>query len=171
MARERADRGADPSVQAAQQPQASVSVAVVHQLVKLMTTSDIEEVTIESPDEGMKLTLRKPPVASAAPVEAEPEAYDELAGVSDGAEPQPDRHEIGAPLVGVFRASMKPGGRPLAAVGEPVREGQVVGAIEALQVLNEVEAPEAGTIREVLVEDGQPVEYGQPLFVVEPHHA
>jgi acetyl-CoA carboxylase biotin carboxyl carrier protein len=171
MARERAERGAEPAAQAAQQPQANVSVAVVHQLVKLMTTSDIEEVTIESPGEGMKLTLRKPAVVSVPIGEMELEAYDELGAAAEAAEAQRDRHEIGAPLVGVFRTSMKPGGKALVAAGEPVREGQVVAAIEALQVLNEVEAPEAGTIREVLVEDGQPVEYGQPLFVVEPHHA
>lgn len=66
---------------------------------------------------------------------------------------------------------MKPGGKPLVTVGATVREGQVVGAIEALQVYNEVEASSAGTVREILVEEGQPVEYGQPLLVVEPHHA
>jgi acetyl-CoA carboxylase biotin carboxyl carrier protein len=168
MARERAER---PSDAATAQSQATLSVAVVHQLVKLMSSGDIEEITIESPEEGMKLTLKKPAPAVAAVAEPGVEYADEADGGADGAAAQPSRLEIGAPLVGVFRASMKPGGKPLVTVGATVREGQVVGAIEALQVYNEVEASSAGTVREILVEEGQPVEYGQPLLVVEPHHA
>lgn len=168
MARERAER---PSDAATAQSQATLSVAVVHQLVKLMSSGDIEEITIESPEEGMKLTLKKPAAVAAGFVEPGVEYADEADGATDGAATPISSLEIGAPLVGVFRSSMQPGGKPLVTVGAAVREGQVVGAIEALQVYNEVEASAAGTVREILVEEGQPVEYGQPLFVVEPHHA
>ena len=77
------------------------------------------------------------------------------------------RVEIGAPLVGVFRTSMT-GEKPLVAPGDIVRKGQIIAAIEALNLLSEVEATVAGRIAEILVLDGQPVEYGQTLLVIEP---
>jgi len=161
MARERAGQNG-----ASSQAEANLSVAVVHQLIKLMSSGDIEEITVEE-GEGVKLTLRKP-----APV-AIPVADDEYDGYFAGEAPQPadaqepQRREVRSPLVGVFRTSMKPGSKPLVSVGSPVREGQIVAAVEALAVYNEVEAAQAGTIREILVEEGQAVEYGQPLFVLE----
>jgi acetyl-CoA carboxylase biotin carboxyl carrier protein len=159
MARERAEQNG-----ASSQAEANLSVAVVHQLVKLMSSGDIEEITIEE-GEGIKLTLRKP-----APVAFSDEEYDAYLA-SDAPQPadaqEPPRREVRSPLVGVFRTSMKPGTKPLVSLGSPVREGQIVAAVEALAVYNEVEAAQAGTVREILVEEGQAVEYGQPLFVLE----
>jgi acetyl-CoA carboxylase biotin carboxyl carrier protein len=165
MARERADQNGASS-KAESQADANLSVAVVHQLVKLMSSGDIEEITVEEGD-GLKLTLRKPaPVA----ISVSEDEYDLYLG-GDGTQPvdaqEEKRREVRSPLVGVFRASMKPGTKPLVNLGSTVREGQIIAAVEALAVLNEVEAAEAGTIREILVEDGQAVEYGQPLFVLE----
>ncbi len=93
---------------------------------------------------------------------------DELAARGPASENEKAFVEVRSPLVGVFRSSMKEHGKPLVSTDETVRQGQVVAAIEALNVLNEVEAPTAGRVKEVLVEDGQPVEYGQPLLLVEP---
>ncbi len=168
MARERAERPSDATTA---QSQATLNVAVVHQLVTLMSSGDIEEITIEAPAEGVHLTLKKPAPAVIGLSELGAEYADEMDGGADRAAAQPTNLEVGAPLVGIFRASMKPGGKPLVTVGSTVREGQVVAAIEALQVFNEVEASAAGTVREILVDEGQAVEYGQPLFVVEPHRA
>lgn len=165
MARERAERANADS-----QAEASLSVAVVHQLVKLMGSSDLEEITIEQPGEGIQLTLRKPAPVLAALSDEEWEGHEAAeAPHAAGAAESPSR-EVRAPLVGVFRSSMQPRGKPLVSLGTPVREGQVVAAIEALQVYNEVEAGAAGTVSDILVKDGQPVEYGQPLFVLEPSH-
>src|SRR5262249_54061936 len=152
------------------QRQAGVNVAVIHQLIRLMSTGDIEEITIEEPAAGMKLTLRKPAPLEGAFSEEEPEPVEVADAAPKGvADPTPlGVREVRGPLVGIFRANMRPGGRPLVSRGSVVREGQIVGAIEALQVYNEVEASEAGTVREVLVRDGQPVEYGQPLLRLAP---
>lgn len=169
MARERIERGGE--VRPAH-TSSTLNVAEIRQLVKLMGDGDIDEITIEQESAGLKLTLRKP-----APVI--------FASDPDGAsswpdDPPPAEHAehadketstlltIGAPLVGIFRASMKSDGKPLVAVGDTVYEGQVVAAIEALNVLNEVEASYAGNVVEIKVTDGQPVEYGQPLLIVEP---
>jgi acetyl-CoA carboxylase biotin carboxyl carrier protein len=163
MARERAERSDTDS-----QAEASLSVAVVHQLVKLMSSSDLEEITIEQPGEGIQLTLRKPAPVLAALSDEELDWHEaaETPHVPGAAEPA--SREVRAPLVGIFRTSMQPRGKPLVSLGAPVQEGQVVAAIEALRVYNEVEAGVAGTVSEILVKDGQAVEYGQPLFILEP---
>lgn len=165
MARERIERGGD--VRPAQSS-STLNVAEIRQLVKLMGDGDIDEITIEQENAGLRLTLRKPaPVMFAGDSESAAPWPDEPAP-AEQAEPQTKALTIGAPLVGIFRASMKPDGKPLVGVGDTVREGQVVAAIEALNVLNEVEATYAGSVVEIQVTDGQPVEYGQPLLIVEP---
>ena len=168
MARERIERGGE--VRPAHSSN-TLNVAEVRQLVKLMGDGDIDEITIEQESAGLKLTLRKPaPVIFAG----DPEG---ASWPDDPAPADPVEHAehetshlltIGAPLVGIFRASMKPDGKPLVAVGDTVHEGQIVAAIEALNVLNEVEANYSGKVVEIKVADGQPVEYGQPLLIVEP---
>ncbi len=165
MARERIERGGE--VRPAQSSN-TLNVAEIRQLVKLMGDGDIDEITIEQESAGLKLTLRKPaPVVFASEPDAVG-AWSDDPEPADDVEPQTNTLTIGAPLVGIFRASMKAGGKPLVAVGDSVREGQVVAAIEALNVLSEVEASYAGKIVEIAVTDGQPVEYGQPLLIVEP---
>jgi acetyl-CoA carboxylase biotin carboxyl carrier protein len=164
MARERIERGGD--VRPAQS--STLNVAEIRQLVKLMGDGDIDEITIEQEAAGLKLTLRKPaPVIFSSDLETAATWPDDPAPV-EKVEEQSTTLTIGAPLVGIFRASMKPDGKPLVAVGDTVREGQVVAAIEALNVLNEVEASYSGSVVEIKVADGQPVEYGQPLLIVEP---
>lgn len=167
MARERIERGND----AVPTPrQNSLSVAELRQLITLLNGSDLEEITIEQETAGLHLTLRKPEPASLALTgailpydgEGEPEA-------EAGSEPaEPKTVEVRASFVGIFRAAAKPGSKLAAGVGDVVREGQVVGAIEALNVLNEVEVPNSGRIEDILVSDGQPVEYGQTLLVLAP---
>jgi acetyl-CoA carboxylase biotin carboxyl carrier protein len=164
MARERAERG--DTTAPASQP-AGLNIAEIRQLIALMSAGDIEEIGIEQESVGLKLILRKQtPSAAATVVEVDGEPYEP----AEHADEQPrDNHiEVGAPLVGIFRTSMKPGSKPLVGVGDVVREGQVVAAIEALNVLNEVEVSIPGRVREILVTDGQPVEYGQTLVVIEP---
>lgn len=165
MARERIERGGD--VRPAQSPN-TLNVAEIRQLVKLMGDGDIDEITIEQENAGLKLTLRKPaPVVFAGEFETA-ESWSDDPPPAEDVEQQSTALTIGAPLVGIFRASMKADGKPLVAVGDTVREGQVVAAIEALNVLNEVEASYAGQVVEIKATDGQPVEYGQPLLIVEP---
>ncbi len=77
--------------------------------------------------------------------------------------------EIKSPMVGTFYAAPEPGAEPYAKVGSRVTSGQVVCIIEAMKIMNEIESEVTGVIREVLVENAQPVEFGQPLFRVDPH--
>jgi acetyl-CoA carboxylase biotin carboxyl carrier protein len=164
MAREKSER---PSEAAPEAPRATLSVAELRQLITLMNGGDIEELGIEEPASGLRLSLRK-----SAPVAALTAGDEDMLDVfvADGAsaEEPSTMLEVTAPRVGVFRLSMKPGGKPLVNTGDIVSEGQVVCAIEALNVPNEVEAPAAGRIQAIFVTDGQPVEYGQPLLAIEP---
>lgn len=93
------------------------------------------------------------PVAAAAPAA---EAPAEAAG-----------HVVKSPMVGTFYASSTPGGKPMVDVGSTVKEGEAVCIIEAMKIMNEIEADKAGTITKVLVQNGQAVEFGQPLFIIE----
>lgn len=168
MVRERVERGGEATPSS---PQNSLSIAEIRQLITLMNTGDIEEIAIEHEEDGLKLVLRKPaPVALglAGGDDGFADDLSALADVREGESAESGRHEVGAPLVGIFRASMKVGGKSLVQVGDVVRQGQVIGAIEALNVYNEVEAEAPGRVSDILVTDGQPVEYGQPLMVIEP---
>ncbi|HLJ81941.1 MAG TPA: acetyl-CoA carboxylase biotin carboxyl carrier protein subunit [Ktedonobacterales bacterium] len=169
MVRERVERGGDTPPQPAQNP---LSIAEIRQLISLMSGSDIEEIAIEQDGHGVKLRLAKPaPVAVAF---GDDGGYEDGALLGELAAEEDDAskpYEIGAPLVGVFRTNMKSNGKALVQVGDIVRQGQVIAAIEALNVLNEVEAGAAGRVSEILATDGQPVEYGQTLLVIDPRTA
>jgi len=93
---------------------------------------------------------------TAAPATAAPAAPAEIQG-----------HVVKSPMVGTFYRSPSPGAKPFVEVGQAVKEGEPVCIIEAMKILNEIEADRAGIVKEILVENGQAVEYGQPLFVLE----
>jgi acetyl-CoA carboxylase biotin carboxyl carrier protein len=167
MVRERTERGGEIPPP---QPPAGLSIAEIRQLIGLMESSDISEIAIERESEGLKLLLRRPaPPLGGWLEESEEDGHaDDLS--PDAAERNTSRNEgveIGAPLVGIFRASMN-SGKPLVATGDRVRKGQIIAAIEALNLLSEVEATVSGRVVEILVLDGQAVEYGQPLLVIKP---
>ena len=98
------------------------------------------------------------PVA-AAPAQA-------AAPVAPAAPAAPSGHVVKAPMVGTFYRAPNPGASPFVEVGQSVKEGEPLCIIEAMKLLNEIEADKAGVIKEILVENGEPVEYGQPLFVI-----
>ncbi len=93
-----------------------------------------------------------PSAAAAAPAPAEPAAV--------------TGHQVKAPMVGTFYRAPNPGASPFVEVGQAVKEGDALCIIEAMKLLNEIEADKTGVIKEILVENGEPVEYGQPLFVI-----
>lgn len=98
----------------------------------------------------------------AAPVAAAPAA----APAAAEAAPVIQGHVVKAPMVGTFYRSPNPGAAPFIDVGQSVKEGDPLCIIEAMKLLNEIEADKSGVIKEILVENGEPVEYGQPLFVI-----
>ena len=135
-----------------------ISVKQLQRLVRLLDRSDVTELELRRPEEGMHLVLRKVKASE----------QQESATVPVVAAPAPEtKQTVAAPLVGIFHAGPRPKGKPLVAVGDRVKVGQHVAAIESLNVINEVESPATGRIVEILVQEGQPVEYGQPLMMID----
>ncbi|MFM1989045.1 MAG: hypothetical protein RJA99_2002 [Pseudomonadota bacterium] len=106
------------------------------------------------------------PVVQAAPVAPAPAAAPAAAAAAEPA-PAATGHIVKSPMVGTFYRSANPNSAPFVEVGAQVKAGQTLCIIEAMKLMNEIEADKAGTIKAILVENGQPVEYGQPLFVIE----
>ncbi len=98
------------------------------------------------------------PMASAAPVDA---------AVNAPAAEVPSGHTVKSPMVGTFYRSSSPGAKPFVEIGDIVKEGDTICIIEAMKILNEIEADKSGTVSKILCENGQAVEYGQPLFIIE----
>jgi len=140
-----------------------ISIKQLQRLVRLLDHSDVSELELKRPEEGIHLVLRK---VKASERNNQPDMT--LAPIAvNTATPPETRQSVVAPLVGIFRAAAKPKGKPLVAVGDRVKAGQHVAAIESLNVINEVEAPVAGRITEILIHEGQSVEYGQPLMMID----
>lgn len=119
-------------------------------IVKFSQT--LQPVAYHQPEAGVAAA----PVAPAAPAAAPAAA----------AAPVVQGHVVKAPMVGTFYRSPNPGAAPFIDVGQSVKEGDPLCIIEAMKLLNEIEADKSGVIKEILVENGEPVEYGQPLFVI-----
>ncbi|WNR42557.1 acetyl-CoA carboxylase biotin carboxyl carrier protein [Paenibacillus roseipurpureus] len=157
----------------------------IKELIKLVDQSSLQELEIEN--EGARLSIRKPnksePVYVSAPVQhtyapisqpsysnTAPPAALEVPVQTGGQAKQEDSslHKIVSPMVGTFYQSASPGSAPFVSVGSKVSDKTIVCIVEAMKLMNEIEAEIKGEIVEVLVENGQLVEYGQPLFLVRP---
>ncbi len=103
------------------------------------------------------------PAVAPAPAAAVPAAAEPAAAATPAV---PEGHVVKAPMVGTFYRAPNPGASPFAEVGQAVKEGEPLCIIEAMKLLNEIEADKSGVIKQILVENGEPVEYGQPLFVI-----
>lgn len=151
--------------------QASViSVEQLQHLVQLLDQSDVSELELEQAAEGVHLVLRKVKGPQDSPTPGGMQSMNALTTQQVPAttpEPSKNEHKVVAPLVGTFHVWAKPKGGALVAVGDRIKAGQLVGTIQSLNVLNEVESSVAGRVVEMLVHDGQPVEYGQPLMVID----
>jgi acetyl-CoA carboxylase biotin carboxyl carrier protein len=139
-------------------------------LIDLVQESGIAELEITEGEEKVKIvkggavSLTAPAAASSADARALPAA----APAAAPTEPAPgqDGHVVKAPMVGTFYRSPSPDAKAFVEVGQAVKEGDTICIIEAMKLMNEIEADAAGTVKAILVENGQPVEYGQPLFIL-----
>ena len=141
-------------------------------LIDLVQESGIAELEITEGEEKVKIvkggvvTLTTTAAPAAAPVAvAAPEAKPAATPPAEPAAGQ-DGHVVKAPMVGTFYRSPSPDAKPFVEVGQPVKEGDTICIIEAMKLMNEIEADASGVVKAVLVENGQPVEYGQPLFIL-----
>lgn len=144
-------------------------------LIDLVSESNISELEITEADGKVRIVKSEPTVVGApavtpaaqAPVAVAAPAPVTTAVPSAPAEPVVTAHTVKSPMVGTFYRSSSPGGKPLVEVGTVVKEGEAVCIIEAMKIMNEIEADKTGTITRILCENGQPVEFGQPLFHIE----
>jgi acetyl-CoA carboxylase biotin carboxyl carrier protein len=130
-------------------------------LEKWLMKSGLEEVEVGR--EGRHMRLKKPSLAAPAAMAAAPMAAVAASAPVPAAE---SGYTFKAPLVGTFYAAGSPEAKPFVQVGTAVKQGQVVGIIEAMKTMNQITTDTAGVVQKVLIQNGQPVEFGQPLFVI-----
>ncbi len=146
-----------------------MSIEQLQRLVQLLDASNVSEIELNRKKAGSHLVLRK---AKATPESTEVPAQSVMLPLpstpvqSDAPPKDQTTFHIVAPLVGIFHAWAKPKGGTLVAVGDIVKVGQLVGTIQSLNVINEVETSKAGRVVEILVQEGQAVEYGQHLMTI-----
>ena len=147
-----------------------VDTDMVRQLAELLHANDLSEIEVEDGDRKIvvkrQLTVAAAPVAAPAPAAASPAPPPPPAA---SAEVPAAQHPgaVKSPMVGTVFLSGEPGGKPFVSAGDKVKEGDTLLIVEAMKVMNPITAPRGGTVREVLVQDAQPVEYDQPLVIVE----
>jgi acetyl-CoA carboxylase biotin carboxyl carrier protein len=142
-------------------------------LIDLVSESNISELEITEADGKVRIVkadpamtaapapMAHPPAMLAAPVPAP------AAPAAAPAAPVETGHVVKSPMVGTFYRSSSPSAKPFVEIGSPIKEGEPVCIIEAMKIMNEIEADKSGTVTKILAENGQAVEFGQPLFVIE----
>jgi len=145
-------------------------------LIDLVSESNVSELEITEAEGKVRIVksggnvvqqfvaapMQAAPVQAAAPVAAAPAAAEAPAAPAAVA-----GHQVKSPMVGTFYRASSPGAKSFVEVGSQVKEGETLCIIEAMKILNEIEADKSGTVTRILVDNGQAVEYGQPLFVIE----
>lgn len=148
-------------------------------LIDLVSDSNISELEITEADGKVRIVKADPaaaqmptmqyvqaaPMVMAAPVAAPGAAA--ATAPEPIAPPAETGHPVKSPMVGTFYRSANPGSKPFAEVGDAIKEGDPICIIEAMKIMNEIEADKSGTVSRILCENGQAVEYGQPLFIIE----
>jgi len=151
-----------------------VDIAQIRKLIKLVQSSDLTEIEVTEGDQTVRISRQSQPVAS---VSAVPQTF--VAPAPAAAAPAPtaapapeetasDEHAVKSPMVGTFYRAPSPDADPFASEGQKVKKGDVLCIIEAMKMMNEIEAEYDGVIDSILIENGTPVEYGQPIFIITP---
>ncbi|MFK8026889.1 MAG: acetyl-CoA carboxylase biotin carboxyl carrier protein [Gammaproteobacteria bacterium] len=150
-----------------------MDIRKVKKLIELLEESGIAEIEIKEGEESVRISRHSAnapampmqyaaapaPLPAAAPAAVESASAESPSVVSG--------HQVTSPMVGTFYEASSPGATPFTEVGKQVKEGEVLCIIEAMKMLNQIESDKSGTVKAVLAENGQPVEFGQPLFVIE----
>ena len=147
-------------------------------LIDLVSESNVSELEITEAEGKVRIVksagvVVAAPVAMAAPVAAAPVAVAAPAAAPVAAPAEAPAaavasgHTVKSPMVGTFYRSSSPGAAPFVQIGSVVKEGDTLCIVEAMKILNEIESDKAGTVTQILCENGQAVEYGQPMFIIE----
>src|SRR5579862_805958 len=159
-----------------------MDIRKIKKMIELLEKSGVAEIEIREGEETLRIarsvpgqpayvtTLAQPPAvaAPAAVAAAGPApATAPLGSDGGGGRPIADEHIVAAPMVGTFYAAPSQGAKPFVDLGDEVEVGQVLCIIEAMKMMNQIESEQAGTIKAILVKNGEPVEFGQPLFILQ----
>jgi acetyl-CoA carboxylase biotin carboxyl carrier protein len=145
-------------------------------LIDLVSESNVSELEITEAEGKVRIVKSAPagygaPVAytMAPPPPAPPAAAPviEATPVAVPVAAEPAGHVVKSPMVGTFYRAASPGAKPFVEIGDSIKQGETICIVEAMKILNEIEADKSGTVTQILVENGQAVEYGQPLYVIE----
>ena len=149
----------------------------IKKLIELVEESGIAELEITEAEETIRISKSGPAMQGYGAMPPVMQHHQVAAPAVQSVEPVvsteptkaslPDGHVVKSPMVGTFYRSSSPGANPFAEVGQTVKVGDTLCIIEAMKLLNEIESDKAGVVKAILVENGQPVEYGEPLFIVE----
>jgi len=141
-------------------------------LIELVETSGIAELEIQEGEERVRITRSVAPVPAPTvvpvtlPAVTAPVAGPVAVAAAPGETAEPEGHQVKSPMVGTFYRSATPGAKPFVEVGDSVEVGDTLCIIEAMKLMNEIESDKSGVVKQVLAENGQPVEFGQPLVVI-----
>jgi acetyl-CoA carboxylase biotin carboxyl carrier protein len=161
-----------------------MDIRKIKKLIELLEESGIAEIEIKEGEEAVRISRMPPagaaashPLAQVVHATALPPAAGGAARIPDilpaaraesgAAKPKPNEHVITAPMVGTFYAAPSPGAKPFVEIGDEIKVGQVLCVIEAMKMMNQIEADKAGRLTSIMARNGDPVEFGQPLFVIE----
>ncbi|MEO8061680.1 MAG: acetyl-CoA carboxylase biotin carboxyl carrier protein [Pseudomonadota bacterium] len=154
-----------------------MDIRKVKKLIELLEESGIAEIEIKEGEEsvrisrmptGQMVTHMAPMMQAPVAAVAAPAAPTTLAGGAPAAAPRrANEHVVAAPMVGTFYGSASPGAKPFVEIGTEVKEGQVLCIIEAMKMMNQIESDKTGKVTAIMATNGDPVEFGQPLFVIE----
>jgi acetyl-CoA carboxylase biotin carboxyl carrier protein len=154
-----------------------MDIRKVKKLIELLDESGIAEIEITEGEDSVRIS-RYSQSAPAAPIAAAPVAVAPVAAAPAlaeaavaAAEPEEEGYSVAAPMVGTFYASSSPGAAPYVQVGDRVNEGDTLCIIEAMKMMNQIEADVSGVIKSIRVQNGEPVEYGQTLIVIDQRQA
>lgn len=151
-----------------------MDIRKVKKLIELLEESNIDEIEIKEGEESVRISrnsaqampIPQPPVyAAPPPAPPAPAAPQPVAAPAEAA-PEPRGHTVKSPMVGTFYRSPSPSSAPFVEIGQAVKAGEVVCIVEAMKMMNQIEADTSGTIEAILVENGEPVEFDQPLFTL-----
>jgi len=150
-----------------------MDIRKVKKLIELLEESDVSEIEIKEGEESVRIS-RATATLQAAPVAAPPVAYTPRPDappiaevVDDPVSSMPPGNIQESPMVGTFYRSSGPGEKPFVEEGQSIAKGDTLCIIEAMKIMNRIEADISGTVRAILIEDGQPVEFGEPLIVID----
>ena len=152
-----------------------MDIRKVKKLIELLEESGISELEISEGEEsvrisrhpraGMQMAAPQAPMTQAQPLTAAPP----VAAATSAAEraPRNDEHTVTSPMVGTYYSSASPGAKPFVEIGSEIKVGQILCIIEAMKMMNQIESDKEGRVTAMLAKNGEPVEFGQPLFIIE----